>query len=164
MDSKLVSFIYEWLGRKRTKKHIVEEMRRHYSVALHFIKYASIFYLLIIAYYYFNEKILLLNLYLISISVFFVSSFAPDLLYLAWKIVRNNKSYVPSEKRIYSHSMFGLSVYAAAVLLLFLPLGMVTAVTASTFAFFGYWIHITTDKVELIIDKIKEFIKSSIKE
>lgn len=161
---KIVSFIHHWLGRKVTQAHIKNEMKRHYAVALTSAKYlaaACIF----AAVYFFTEGIFLFDIFAIALIIFFVSSFIPDIAYLLWKFLIGDKSYIPSEKRKYSHRTIGLLAYSASLVLLF---GTITSFNKSLiiafFAFLGYWAHIATDKVELIIDRLKEFLEKSIKQ
>ncbi|NOZ81720.1 MAG: hypothetical protein GXO63_01055 [Candidatus Micrarchaeota archaeon] len=163
MKEKVRDFIYEWLGRKRTKRHIDNEFTRHYRIAASSSKYIFTIFFLFTLYYWFRG-INVFDVFFASLVVYFFSSFAPDIFYLVWKIIRNDKSYIPSEKRIYSHRFHGMLVYALFIFFLFLPLGTVKACVVSFFAFLGYWVHLTTDRIELLIDRGRKFFERVFRE
>lgn len=161
---KVVSFIHGWLGRKVTQAHIRSEMKRHYKIAKSSIKYLIIV-CTFAGLYLFTEGKFLFDIFAIGLMVFFVSSFVPDIAYLIWKFLRGDKSYIPSEKRKYSHRTIGLVIYSVIIFALFSGITSFNrSIIIAFFAFLGYWIHIATDKVELIIDKLKLFLEKSIKE
>ncbi len=161
---RMVSFLHYWLGRKVTQAHIRAEMKRHYRIALASTKYLIVVCIFVGA-YLFSEGRFIFDTLAIALIVFFISSFVPDIAYLLNKILIGNRNYIPSKMRKYSHRTIGLVVYSAVIMLLF---SMITSlnrtIIITAFAFLGYWIHIATDKVEIIIDKLKWFLEKSIKE
>ncbi len=163
MRDSVKNFIYEWLGKKRSKRHIENEFKRHYGLAIRSSKYIFALYALF-AVYYATRGVFIFDLLAASFLIYLFSSLAPDIFYLVWKVLRNDRSYVPSEKRIYSHRLRGMLAYSAAVFLVFLPAGALKAGVLAFFAFLGYWVHLTTDRIELVIDRAKRFVERSMKE
>lgn len=164
MNKRIKNFIHKWLGEKVTKQHIDEEFIRHYKIAIKSIKYSILPFAVIIVYYAFNG-IFLFDLLILSFFFYFISSFAPDALYMITKIIKNDKTYTPSEKRIYSHRFFGLIIYSLIIFfILDIFLTFYKSLIIAFFSFIGYWIHLTTDKVELIIDKIKKTFEETVGE
>ncbi len=161
---KVVSFLHYWLGRDVTQAHIRNEIRRHFNITKDSMKYLAVA-CIFVGFYLFTEGKFLFDAFAIGLAVFFVSSFVPDIAYLLWKFLSGDKSYIPSEKRKYSHRTFGLALYSIIIFAIFS--GMTSfnrSIIITAFAFLGYWIHIATDKVEIIIDKLKWFLEKSIKE
>lgn len=164
MRKRVVSFIQHWLGNKVTQKHIGDEIKRHFNIAKDSVKYlavASIF----VGGYLFTEGKFLFDSFAIGLAVFFVSSFVPDIAYIIWKFVTWDKSYIPSEKRKFSHRTVGLAAYSTIIFLLFSGMTSLNrTIIITAFAFLGYWAHLATDKVELILDRLKWFLQKSIRE
>jgi len=164
MRKRVVLFIHKWLGRKVTQAHIMSEMKRHYMIAKTSVKYLIIM-CIFVGLYLLTEGKFLFDTLAVGLIVFFISSFIPDIAYLLWKFITGDKSYIPSQKRKYSHRTVGLVAYSVIVMALF---SFITSLNRSiiitAFAFLGYWVHIATDKVELIIDRLKLFLQKSIRE
>lgn len=164
MKKRIIGFVHYWLGRKVTKAHIRDEMKRHFNITMNSIKYLTVICIFIGSYLY-TEGRFLFDTFAIGLVVFFISSFVPDISYLIWKFITGDRSYIPSQKRKYSHRTIGLVVYSALIMFLFSSVTSFNrSIIITGFAFLGYWIHIATDKVELIIDRMKKFFEKSIKE
>jgi small-conductance mechanosensitive channel len=165
MKERIKNFLHELLDKKVSKKHIEEEWERHLEVAKKSVEYFFTFLALITIYVFFTYEVLIVDLVAASLFILFISNFMPDIFYIVWKILRNDKSYIPSIKRIYSHRSIGLITYTFSIFMLFnLFFDIKFSLAAAFFAFVGYWSHLATDRVELFVDYLKDFFEKIIKE
>ncbi len=164
IKEKVKDWVYEWLGRARSKKHIEREWKRHNNIALKSCEYIGVL-LFLITLYFFTEGIFAFHFFLFSIFILYISVWAPDFLYLLGKILRNDKSYVPTHKRKFTHRYPGLISWAVFISVISLLLtDIFWCIINTMLAFIGYWLHLSTDKVESFVDRIAEFIETSMRE
>jgi hypothetical protein len=156
--------IYEQLGRKRSKKHIESEWQRHNSIALKSCEYIGIL-LFMVCIYFLSEGIFTFQYFFLSLGILYISHWMPDFLYLFSKALMNDRTYIPSHKRKYSHGIVGLFSWTLLIFLLsYLYADVFWCIILTALAFVGYWTHLMTDKVELFIDKLAEFFEKALRE
>lgn len=161
---KVLEFVREWQGKKISKHHVYEEFKRHNSIALKACEYVGIFPFAL-SLYFLSEGKFYFHYFLLSIFVIYISTWAPDFLYILANFIKRKKDYIPTHKRKYSHSSFGLILWTlgvASVLLIF-AIEIFWVILISSLAFIGYWLHLATDKVELFVDKVAEFLEEAVK-
>lgn len=163
VKERVKEWVYEWLGRRRSRAHIEEEWKRHHTIALLSCEYIG-FLLLSVSIYFLREGKFTFHYFFLALALLYLSNWAPDLLYLFFKLVRRDRSYIPSHKRKYTHGYAGLffwTFFTCLVSLTFAEIFWVMVFTS--LAFTGYWLHLTTDKVELFVDRIAEFVERALK-
>ncbi len=165
LPRRVKNFVYEWIGKKRSISHINAEFRRHNDIALKACEYLGIFPFALTI-YFLGEGYFYIHYFFLSIIVLYISAWAPDVLYLASNILKGKKTYIPTHKRKYSHSTFGLVMWtlsAGIVFYLFVE-NTFWLILISSFAFIGYWLHLAIDKVELFVDRVAEFFEKAVRE
>jgi len=159
------NFAYEWIGRKKSKNHIECEFKRHNEVAIKSCQYLGLFLFALCVYFLGHGKFYF-HYFFLSIFVLYISNWAPDFLYLLGNFIKRQKTYVPTQKRKYSHSTLGLISWSITVtfILSFFINEIFWVIIIFSLAFIGYWLHLATDRVEVFVDKIAEFFEKAMKE
>lgn len=157
--------IKELLANKVSEEHIEEETRRHHAMAVKTCEYIGLLLLVVTIYFLGEGKFYFLQFFECMLLLY-ISHWMPDFLFLFSNAIRREKVYLPSHKRKFSHSSIGLIAWTciASVFSFFLMQDIFWWIVATSLAFTGYWIHLATDKVELFVDKIAEFVEESFKE
>ncbi len=165
LEKKVKVKIKELLANKVSEKHIEEEAIRHHATAVKACEYIGLLLLAVTIYFLGEGKFYFLQFFE-CMFLLYISHWMPDFFFLFSNLICRKKVYLPSHKRKFSHSSIGLIAWTciASVFSFFLMQDIFWWIVATSLAFTGYWIHLATDKVELFIDKVAEFVEKSFKE
>ncbi len=164
LRSKAEDFVYEWMGKGRSKLHIRKEFERHNKIAVKACEYLGTLLLLLVIYLYGNGEFCF-HYFFIALALLYISAWLPDFLYLFGNVIKREKRYIPTHKRKYSHGYLGIFSWSVFVFLLSYKLtDIFWSIIFASIAFIGYWLHLVTDKIELFIDRIAEFVEKAFKE
>ncbi len=164
LRERIENFAYEWIGKGRSKAHIRSEFERHNEVALKACEYLGMLLLALVIYFYGEGKFYFFHFFA-ALLILYISAWAPDALYLLGNFVKREKKYIPTHRRKYSHGLPGLFLWTCAIGAAgFFLTEIFWAIIFAALAFTGYWLHLATDKVELFVDKIAEFVEKTFKE